>query len=203
MVDVTLVDASDDIEGKRGNPTRPPLKGGDRICTKGRCTMYKGSVIIYDEFDGTGGTFEGKRMLAEPNMVGFESVTGDSNGTESGGKEFVELLFREGESVGDHAPRVATLMQGLTYLSEIFAHQGFTTGDNDEYLVGIDVGRDLGIYDAQEILRGHVGCLHRGNTVAATMETMDITTEGGFPEQLLQRMELLEVISPQTLQPQR
>jgi hypothetical protein len=164
MVYIALVNTGDDVKGKRGNPTRPPLNGG--------------YIKIGNQFDGASGSFEGKGVLAKPNMIGFESVAGNGNGTESGVEEFVELLFRECESVGNHAPRVAALMQGLTYLSEVFAHKGFPTGDDDEYLVGIDVRSDLCINDVQEILRGHIRCDHGGNTITSTMEAMYITTKG-------------------------
>ena len=61
---------------------------------------------------------------------------------------------------------------------------------------------DLCVYDMEEIFRGHIGCLDRGDTIAATMEAMDITTERGFPKELAKRVQFLEVTAAERLQPE-
>ena len=94
-------------------------------------------------------------------------------------------------------------MECPTDIGKVLAHEGFTTGDDDHHLVRIDMRRDLGINDVQEIFCGHVGCLNGCDAVTSAMQTMHVTTKGRFPKELLQRMHLFEITPPQFLQPQR
>ena len=136
-------------------------------------------------------------------MIGFKAVARDGDGTKSGIQQLVKPLLRQCEAIGDHAPRIAALMQGTTDSGEVLAHQRFTAGDNDQHLMRIDMRRDLRVYHMQKIFGRHVRRLHRCHAVTAAMQTMHIATQRGLPEELLERVDLLEVRSPQTLQPQR
>jgi hypothetical protein len=160
-------------------------------------------VVFGDEADGAGGTLESEGMLAKPDVVSFQSVTGDGDGTKAGIDKFTEAFFGESKSVGDHTPGIAALHEGATDISQVLAHQGFATGDDDEHLMGIYMRRDLGVDDVEEVFGRHVRRLDGGDAIASAMQTMHIAAKGGLPEELLKRMELLEVSAPQTLQPQR
>jgi hypothetical protein len=51
----------------------------------------------------------------------------------------------------------------------------------------------------KKILCGHIGGNFAARAVTSTVETMDIATECGLPEQLLQRMQLLKILATQAL----
>lgn len=171
-VNGALVDAGDDIKGERD---RSPRRG-------------EGIIVVYDLFDSAGGSLEGKGVLAEPDVVLFESVEGDGNGAESGGDEFVKPRFGKRQTVGNHSPRVAPLHEGTPDFGEVFAHKGFAAGNDDEHIAGVVVGGYFGVNDVQKILRGHVGGVDGREAVTTAMEAMNIAPECRFPEELLKRM---------------
>ena len=100
----------------------------------------------------------------------------------------MEFLFGQGQSVGHHAPWIAALLERTAYLCEVFSHEGFAAGDDDQHFVRIDVRRNLRIDDPKEIFCGHVGCLDGSNAIAAAMQAMHIAAERGLPEELTKRM---------------
>ena len=117
-------------------------------------------------------------------MVLFESVKRDGYGTKSCGDQFVETLFGKCQTVCDHSPRIAARFEGSPYVRQVFAHERFTAGDDDQHFMRIHVRRDFRIYDMQKILRRHVGCFDGRDTVASTVEAVDVTAECRFPEEL-------------------
>jgi hypothetical protein len=110
----------------------------------------------------------------------------------------VEFLFGQGKSVGYHAPWIATLLEGTAYVCKVFAHEGFTAGNDDQHFVWIDMRRNLRIDDPKEIFCGHVGCLDGSNAIAAAMQAMHIAAERGLPEELSQRVDLFEITAAQS-----
>ena len=87
---------------------------------------------------------------------------------------FAELLLRQRQAVGDHSPGVSALLERHAYVRKVFAHERLSAGNDNEHLVRIDVGCDFRIYDAQKILRRHIGRFDRSDAVTAAMEAMDI-----------------------------
>jgi hypothetical protein len=84
-------------------------------------------------------------------------------------------------------------------LSKVFTHKWFTTRDDYQHLVRIYVGRNTLINHTEKILGGHVGCDFAARAITTTMQTMYIAAKSGLPEELLQRMQLLEVLAAKPL----
>ena len=78
------------------------------------------------------------------------------------------------ESVSDHTPGEASLVDACSTLFDVVAHQGFTTRDDDKHLMGIGLFRDA-IEHSEEILLGHIPRGVRHFTIAATMATLQVT----------------------------
>lgn len=148
---------------------------------------------------GTHCTIESQGMLPQPIVIIAESVETDRHGRETRLPELRKSLRCECESIGNHAPRIASLVELSTYVRQVGTHERFATRDDDHHVVRIDMGCD-GIDDTQEILRGHIGRGGGRSAVAAAMQTVYVATERGLPEQLLQGVQLLQVVATQSLQ---
>ena len=98
----------------------------------------------------------------------------------------------ECEAVGDKTPRESTFENGTTALFQVFTQQRLATRDGDEHLMGIGLARNT-VEHSQEIFTRHIPDFRQLPTVAATMATTYIATQGTLPKQLSKGMLLADV----------
>lgn len=70
-------------------------------------------------------TIESQGMLPQPIMIIAESVETDRHGRETRLPELRKSLRCECEPIGNHAPRIASLVELSTYVRQVCSHERF------------------------------------------------------------------------------
>ena len=86
-------------------------------------------------------------------------------------------------------------MKSASDIRKVFPHKRFAARYDDKHFVRVNMWSDFRIYDTKKIFSRHIGSSHGRNTIASAVKAMHITTESGFPEKLLQRMQFFEILS--------
>ena len=142
-------------------------------------------------------------MSAHPVVLFLESVQTDGSRVHAGTDEAFQPFGSKEQSVCHHAPRESFFVNGSSAFFQIFAHQRFASGQDDEYLVRVGVCGYI-VQHPQEIFFRHVLVAGYLFAIASAMAAMQVTAQRAFPEQLPQRMFLDKVVGklPVDFQPQ-
>ena len=133
------------------------------------------------------------RMSPQPIMIFGKTIQTDSYGMQSGSHETLQTFLCQIKSIGDHAPRITTTVEGQPDFFQVFPHQGFSTSDDDTYFIGIYI-RSNGIDSTQKIFSRHIFHCRHSFTVTSAMLAVEITAQSTLPEELLQRVQFFQVI---------
>ena len=182
-----LVHASNNVPSEKTPPNLP--FGGEG------CFFCDNTVVFCCEFDSASGTFKSERVLAKPIVVKFHAIKTNGYRAQTRSHKFFEAFLGQSQSIGDHTPRIAALLECCTHFGEVLAHQRFATRDDYQHLMRIDMRRDRLINHTEEVFGGHVGCDFATRAVTTTMQAMHIAAERRLPKELLQRMQLLKVLA--------
>ena len=151
-------------------------------------------VLFGEEADGTRGAVEGIRGLPHPVVVALEAVERDGDRMESAVEKAVETTLVEEVSVGDKPPGEAAAIELEAAGVEVGTEEGFAACEDDEDLMGVDVGGDV-VDSLEEVGSRHIGRGGANLAIAATVATVHVATERTFPKECAKRVELGLVVA--------
>lgn len=147
-------------------------------------------------------THMGKTVLVAPKpvVVGFHTVKTYGKTMEPGfTTQPSQQVGSEQLAVGHHTPREAPLIDAATTLNNIRTKQRLTASNDDKNLVWISLLGNA-VENPEEIFTRHIAHARQLLTVAATMTARHITAQRALPEQLPQRVSLLNVAAHHPMQ---
>ena len=133
------------------------------------------------------------RVAAEMVVAFLQTVKTDGERAEPRVQQALVSFGCHRERVRNHAPGVASFHDFLAAFFEVCAHQGLAAGNHHDKVLWVNVRSQLVEYPHKVFAR-HVrdSFLH---AIASAVQTMQVTTQGAFPEKIGERVSLDFVVA--------
>ena len=147
------------------------------------------AFLVGNQIDGTHSVVKAALAFAESVVRVAQPIKADGDAAHS---RFHQLLMHGlvvSITVADDAPRKAMLPQLPPAVGQVGTHQRLATCDDHQNGITFELGFKR-FNGAQEILERHVLVTRRGQTVRATMLTVEVAALRTLPKEVVQLMEL-------------